>query len=54
MSWTWEYLPVSQPEHECSDVGTEDNHYSVHDDEAGEETEEEKPKPDKNIYFLIY
>ena len=48
------YLPISEPENECSDVGTEHNHYSVHDDETGEETEEEKPEPDKNIYFLIY
>ena len=33
-------LPVSDPEHEGPDVGGEDNHDPVDDDNAGEEAEQ--------------
>ena len=42
-NWGWRELlcvPVSDPEHEGPDVGGEDDHDPVDDDNAGEEAEQ--------------
>ena len=48
------WIPVSDPEDEGPDVGTEDNDNPVDDDEAGEEAEEQQPEPDEDVDLLIH
>jgi len=47
------YPPISKSENKCPDIGAEHDHNPVHDDHAGEEPKEKKPKPNKNVDFLI-
>jgi len=46
--------PISKSENKCPDIGAEHDDNPVHDDHAGEEPEEKKPKPNKNVDFFIY
>ena len=45
--------PVSEPEHKSSDVGTEDDDDPVDDHQAGQETQEQQPEPDKDVDLLV-
>ena len=45
--------PISKSENECPDIGAEHDDDPINDDHAGEEPKEEKPKPNKNVDFLI-
>lgn len=47
------HSPVSQAKHKCSDVRAEDDDYSVDDDQAGKETQEEKPEPDEDVDLFV-
>lgn len=55
LSLIWiDFWPVSEPEHECSDVRAEDYHDSVDNDQTREESQEQQPKPDEDVDFLVY
>ena len=45
--------PVSQAKHKCPDVRAEDDDYSVDDDQAGKEAQEEKPEPDEDVDLFV-
>ena len=45
--------PVSESEHESSDVGAEDDDDPVDDHQAGQEAQEQQPEPDKDVDLLI-
>lgn len=45
--------PVSESEHESSDVGAEDDDDPVDDHQAGQEAQEQQPEPDKDVDLLV-
>jgi len=47
------YSPVSEPENESPNIGTEYDDDPEQYDYTREEAKEEKPEPDKNIDFLV-
>jgi len=47
------HSPVSQAKHKCPDVRAEDDDYSVDDDQAGKEAQEEKPEPDEDVDLFV-
>ena len=45
--------PVSQAKHKSPDVRAEDDDYSVDDDQAGKEAQEQKPEPDEDVDLFV-
>ena len=45
--------PVPKTKHKCPNVGTEDDDNAVDDDQAGEESQEEKPEPDEDVDLFV-
>jgi len=47
------HTPVSNTKHKCPNIGAEDDDNAVDDDQAGEEPQEEKPKPDEDVDLFV-
>ena len=45
--------PVPKTKHKCPNVGAEDDDNAVDDDQAGEESQEEKPEPDEDVDLFV-
>ena len=45
--------PVANTKDECPNIGTEDDDNAVDDNQAGEESQEEKPEPDEDVDLFV-
>ena len=50
---SYPFSPISQTQHKCPDVRAEDDDNAIDDDQAGEEAQEEKPKPDEDVDLFV-
>ena len=45
--------PVSKTKDECANIGAEDDDDAVDDNQAGEESQKEKPEPDEDVDLFV-
>ena len=45
--------PVANTKDECPNIGAEDDDNAVDDNQAGEESQEEKPEPDEDVDLFV-